>query len=155
LHRNPRFATIVSVIGYTLRFRDRKRSVPMPVPTTTVNQTALENPSHHAPQLTWLGHACFLLQVKGVSVLTDPIFSDRCSPVQFAGPKRFTPAPLAVPLLPKVDIVIISYGEFSVSLRLSGYYRPCRDDSMFTSLRMYFLALLQAQSLRSLGFWDD
>lgn len=89
--------------------RDRKRSVPVPVPATTVNRTALESPPHHAPQLTWLGHACFLLQVKGVSVLTDPIFSDRCSPVQFAGPKRFMPAPLAVPSLPKVDVVIISY----------------------------------------------
>ena len=50
---------------------------------------------------TWLGHACFLLEMprdptvagdRGVRVLFDPVFSHRCSPVQFMGPARFTSA---------------------------------------------------------------
>jgi N-acyl-phosphatidylethanolamine-hydrolysing phospholipase D len=46
---------------------------------------------------TWLGHACFLVElpsstagVRGARILFDPVFSDRCSPSQWIGPKRFT-----------------------------------------------------------------
>lgn len=46
---------------------------------------------------TWLGHACFLVEFpsrvghsRGIRVLFDPVFSDRCSPSQWIGPKRFT-----------------------------------------------------------------
>ena len=38
--------------------------------------------------ITWIGHSTMLLHLDGKVILTDPIFSDRCSPVQFAGPKR-------------------------------------------------------------------
>lgn len=47
---------------------------------------------------TWLGHACFLVEMpkrsdaasRGVRILFDPVFSDRCSPSQLVGPKRYT-----------------------------------------------------------------
>ena len=39
-------------------------------------------------RLTWLGHATFLLQLKQMTFIFDPIFSERCSPLQFLGPKR-------------------------------------------------------------------
>lgn len=47
---------------------------------------------------TWLGHACFLVELpgsageRGVRILFDPVFSDRCSPSQYVGPKRYTRA---------------------------------------------------------------
>ena len=44
------------------------------------------------PTLTWIGHASFLIQLAGVNVLVDPQFSERASPVQFAGPKRIVAA---------------------------------------------------------------
>jgi len=40
---------------------------------------------------TWLGHATVLAEVDGAIVLTDPIFSQRASMVQWAGPKRYRP----------------------------------------------------------------
>lgn len=40
-------------------------------------------------KVTWLGHSSVLLQAEGVNVLTDPIFSERASPFNFAGPKRY------------------------------------------------------------------
>ncbi len=49
----------------------------------------LDNPPKDSFQITWIGHATFLLQFDGYNVLTDPIFSDRCSAVQWAGPKVF------------------------------------------------------------------
>ena len=38
--------------------------------------------------VTWVGHSSFLLQVGGLNVLTDPMWSSRASPVRFAGPRR-------------------------------------------------------------------
>ncbi|KAF9582760.1 hypothetical protein BGW38_010793 [Lunasporangiospora selenospora] len=61
---------------------------------------------------TWLGHACFLLQIEGVNVLFDPVFSKSCSPVQWVGPKRYTPPPCKLDELPRVDIVVISHNHY-------------------------------------------
>jgi L-ascorbate metabolism protein UlaG (beta-lactamase superfamily) len=36
----------------------------------------------------WVGHATVLVQMEGVAFITDPLFSQRCSPVQFMGPQR-------------------------------------------------------------------
>jgi len=62
-----------------------------------VDKAKLANPPKDALQLTWLGHASFLLQVNGYNILFDPIFSDRCSPVQVraseATPTRTVPTP--------------------------------------------------------------
>ena len=64
------------------------------------------------PKITWIGHSTFLIQYKGISVLTDPIFSDRASPVSFAGPKRLVDLPIAFEELPPVDLVVISHNHY-------------------------------------------
>lgn len=60
----------------------------------------------------WLGHACVLLRVGGLTVLTDPVLSARASPVAFAGPRRHTPPPATVATLPQVDVVLISHSHY-------------------------------------------
>lgn len=72
----------------------------------TINQPGEE------PQVTWLGHATFLLQYQGLNILTDPIFSDRASPVSFAGPERLTPKPMDFSKLPPIDLVVISHNHY-------------------------------------------
>ena len=62
--------------------------------------------------VTWLGHDTFLLQMGGFTILTDPIFSQRASPVSFAGPRRITALPLDPEQLPAVDIVVISHNHY-------------------------------------------
>lgn len=81
------------------------------VPTQAIDQAALLQPSLR-PQVTWLGHASFLLQYQGLAVLTDPIFSNRASPLSFAGPKRLQPTPLTVAQLPRIDWVVISHNHY-------------------------------------------
>ena len=63
-------------------------------------------------KVTWLGHSTFLIQLDGVTILTDPIFSERASPFTFAGPKRYTPTPISIEELPEIDIVVISHNHY-------------------------------------------
>ncbi|GFR77045.1 N-acyl-phosphatidylethanolamine-hydrolyzing phospholipase D-like [Elysia marginata] len=60
----------------------------------------------------WIGHASSLVQFDGLTFLTDPIFSDRCSMVQFLGPKRYRPPPCTIDELPKIDCVFISHNHY-------------------------------------------
>jgi N-acyl-phosphatidylethanolamine-hydrolysing phospholipase D len=62
--------------------------------------------------LTWIGHASALLQINGLNILTDPVFSQRASPFTFAGPLRRTPPGLALADLPHIDLVVISHSHY-------------------------------------------
>jgi N-acyl-phosphatidylethanolamine-hydrolysing phospholipase D len=63
-------------------------------------------------QVTWLGHSTFLIQYQGKNILTDPIFSDRASPVSFVGPKRYIPHVIDYKRLPPIDAVVISHSHY-------------------------------------------
>lgn len=62
--------------------------------------------------ITFINHASFLLRFPGAVVLTDPIFSHRCSPVSWAGPARARPPGIALADLPRPDIVLISHNHY-------------------------------------------
>ena len=63
-------------------------------------------------RITWLGHATCLIQLPEMNILTDPIFSNRASPLAFAGPKRLHSFPLHPDRLPPIDIVLISHNHY-------------------------------------------
>jgi N-acyl-phosphatidylethanolamine-hydrolysing phospholipase D len=62
--------------------------------------------------VTWIGHATVLLQLNGKNILTDPHFSGRASPVQWAGPKRVVQPGISIEDLPAIDIVVISHDHY-------------------------------------------
>lgn len=62
--------------------------------------------------VTWIGHSTLLLQIAGVNILTDPHFTERASPVDWAGPIRHAPPGLALAELPPIDIVVISHNHY-------------------------------------------
>jgi N-acyl-phosphatidylethanolamine-hydrolysing phospholipase D len=62
--------------------------------------------------MTWLGHCTILLQTNGVNIITDPVFSERASPVQFAGPKREVPFMITPDELPEIDVVFVSHNHY-------------------------------------------
>ena len=62
---------------------------------------------------TFVGHSTFLLQLAGgLNVLTDPVWSERVSPVTFAGPRRVRPPALAFDDLPPIHVVLVSHGHY-------------------------------------------
>ena len=61
---------------------------------------------------TWIGWASVLVEIDGRRVLTDPIWSERCSPSTLVGPKRFHPPPIALADLPPIDAVVISHDHY-------------------------------------------
>jgi L-ascorbate metabolism protein UlaG (beta-lactamase superfamily) len=61
---------------------------------------------------TLIGHASFFVQVANLNILIDPVFSPRCSPVPFAGPKRVNPPGIAFDDLPDIDIVLITHNHY-------------------------------------------
>lgn len=59
-----------------------------------------------------LGHASVLFKLRGRYLLTDPMFSERASPLSWAGPKRFHKSPIAIDALPPIAAVIVSHDHY-------------------------------------------
>lgn len=71
-----------------------------------------ESPGIDEVYVTWLGHSTVLLQMHGKNLLIDPVFSEYSSPVQLAGPKRFSHPPVSVDGLPHIDAVVITHDHY-------------------------------------------
>lgn len=79
-------------------------------PTTVPNVPKAVEPDQVA--VTFVNHATFLIQLPGLNILTDPVWSERASPVSWAGPKRVREAGLAIDDLPKIDVIVISHNHY-------------------------------------------
>lgn len=64
------------------------------------------------PMVTWIGHATVLAQFAGINLLTDPMFSDRASPLSFVGPMRKHKPGVLVSELPHIHLVVISHNHY-------------------------------------------
>ena len=62
--------------------------------------------------VTFIGHCTFLLRFPGLTLLTDPQFSERASPVQWAGPRRARAPGIGLHTLPRVDAVLLSHDHY-------------------------------------------
>jgi L-ascorbate metabolism protein UlaG (beta-lactamase superfamily) len=63
-------------------------------------------------RITFVNHATALIQMDGLNVLTDPIWSERCSPLSWAGPRRHRPPGIRFEDLPPIDVVLISHNHY-------------------------------------------
>jgi len=62
--------------------------------------------------LTFVNHATFLIQLPGCAILTDPVWSERVSPVSWAGPARIRKPGVDFNALPKIDLILISHNHY-------------------------------------------
>lgn len=65
-----------------------------------------------ALRVTFVNHATVLLQLQGVNLLTDPIWSERASPFSFTGPKRIRPPGIRFDDLPAIDAILLSHNHY-------------------------------------------
>lgn len=63
-------------------------------------------------RVTYVGHCTVLLQTQGLNILTDPIWSERASPLSFAGPKRVAAPGIRFEDLPPIDLVLLSHNHY-------------------------------------------
>ncbi len=87
---------------------DTRPSVEIPVQTLT-KQELLTAPNNTVYRL---GHSTVLMKLHDTFWITDPMFSDRASPVQWAGPQRFHRPPITIDDLPPIKAVIISHDHY-------------------------------------------
>jgi len=79
--------------------------------------------------VTFINHATVLIQTAGLNILTDPIWSERCSPLSWIGPKRVHPPGIAFENLPPIDLVLISHDHYDhldipTLKRLQEHFNP-------------------------------
>jgi N-acyl-phosphatidylethanolamine-hydrolysing phospholipase D len=119
--RNNYIGSVSKSLGDLLRWQWQRRRNRPPEPTVPtprvdadldyIRRNALAG-ARMEPAVTWIGHATMLMQASGLNVLTDPIFSLRASPLQFAGPKRSQAPGIALEDLPHIDVVVISHNHY-------------------------------------------
>ncbi|MCV7315279.1 MBL fold metallo-hydrolase [Mycolicibacillus parakoreensis] len=78
-----------------------------PIPLAEPSVEAGEGPAG-----TWFGHSSVLIEIDGYRVLTDPVWSRRCSPSDSVGPERLHPPPAALDTLPAIDAIVISHDHY-------------------------------------------
>lgn len=90
----------------------RQTSPSSPIPTVIRKKSDFETPPPSGLRVTWISHSSLLVEIEGKKFLTDPVWGERASPVSFAGPKRFFPAPLPLTEMPKLDAVVLSHDHY-------------------------------------------
>jgi L-ascorbate metabolism protein UlaG (beta-lactamase superfamily) len=126
---NPGVSTDKGVADLWRWQRMRKR---VAWPKTVVDPPAQPPPDHVAEgeaACTFIGQATYLVKLAGLTLLTDPIFSERASPFRFAGPKRVRPPGLSLDRLPPIDVILLSHNHYDhmdlASLKaLHARFRP-------------------------------
>jgi len=83
-----------------------------PIEAVAIDPARLAKPPASGLRVTWLGHAANLIEIDGHRVLTDPVWSDRASPYDWIGPRRWYTPRIALRDLPPIDAVIISHDHY-------------------------------------------
>jgi L-ascorbate metabolism protein UlaG (beta-lactamase superfamily) len=147
-----------------LKWRRQRADKEIPGPESYHFPLAKNNPdflkqNRDQNTVTWIGHATVLLQMEGYNILTDPHFSKRTSPVQWAGPQRVAPLGLAFEDLPPIDIVVISHDHYDAldeQTIMKLRRRPGGEKTRFyvpLGLKSWF-AIREIDQVVELDWWD-
>lgn len=95
----------------------------------SIRKTPLPISQKGSIQYTFVNHSTFLLQVDGLNILTDPIWSKRCSPSQVMGPGRMRPPGVRFEELPSIDLVLLSHNHYdhldkNTIVKISSKWNP-------------------------------
>ena len=153
-YARPGFWTRWSFVIPRLLKSTFSRSATFPV---VVNDGTALRENGSRPTVTWVGHSTVLVQLEGVSFLTDPQWSERASPFSFAGPRRVTPPGLRFEDLPPIDFVLVSHDHYdhldvATVKRLWAAHRP--QFLVPLGLKVWF-AGLGIDGVEELDWWES
>ena len=104
-----------------------------------------------------VNHATVLIQMSGINILTDPQYSERASPVSWAGPKRVRPPAIPFDKLPPIDAVVISHDHYD-HLDIPTLKRLFKAHSPKVFVGLGNKKLLQKNGINSvieMDWWDE
>lgn len=136
---------------------DRRRDPPPSAFPRATPAFRTPRASANAILATWVGHSTFLLQIGGMNVLLDPVWSERASPVPFAGPRRHTAPGVALDALPPIDLVLVSHDHYDHldEPTVRHLLRMHRDARWLAPLGVgSWLARRGAKVARELDWWE-
>ena len=108
--------------------------------------------------LTWVGHSTFLIQVGGLNILSDPVWSDRASPLRFLGPKRWVEPGIPFDELPPIDVIMLSHDHYdhldSATVHRLAERHP--EARWLSPLRLgRFLRARGADAVTEMDWWEE
>lgn len=108
-------------------------------------------------RITFVNHSTVLIQMDGLNILTDPIWSERASPVTWAGPRRVRPPGIRYEDLPPVDAVVVSHNHYDhldipTLKKLSEDYRPQIFAGLGNDLLMQEKGI---QNAKQIDWWQN
>jgi L-ascorbate metabolism protein UlaG (beta-lactamase superfamily) len=128
------------------------------VPLRKLDRAALEALDAGGNHVIRLGHSSHLLKLRGKYWLIDPVFSERVSPVQWAGPKRFHPSPIALEDLPAVEGLILSHDHYdhldratieALALKVNRYFVPTGVGARLQDMKV------PPERIQEFGWWQS
>jgi L-ascorbate metabolism protein UlaG (beta-lactamase superfamily) len=108
-------------------------------------------------RITFVNHSTFLIQVDGLNILTDPVWSKRTSPFQWAGPKRMRPPGIRLEDLPEIDIILLSHNHWDhLDIVTVKEIFTAHHPKIITPLGVKsFLGKKGVQGLGDLDWWQE
>lgn len=108
-------------------------------------------------RVTFIHHSSFLIQVDNLNILTDPIWSNRCSPIRWLGPSLVKPPGLYLDELPQIDIILISHNHYDhmdipTLKKLARKYHPI---AITATGNGKFLRKAGLKLISELGWWEE
>lgn len=106
---------------------------------------------------TFINHSTFLLEFQNLKVITDPVYSERASPLSFAGPKRVKEPGLPFDVLPPIDVVIVSHNHYDhmdldTLKKLDDKFHPL---FILPIGNAKYLSEIGIQNIKELDWWEE
>ncbi|HWK52285.1 MAG TPA: MBL fold metallo-hydrolase [Steroidobacter sp.] len=143
-------------LWWQFMFKDESRTVPpQALPVSPLSGDQLQQAAEGS---IWrLGHSTVLMKLNGRFWITDPVFAERASPVQWAGPKRFTPTPISLEELPPLAAVVLSHDHFDHLDQDTVLQLAARTKMFLTPLGVGELLIgwgIPANKIQQLDWWQ-
>ncbi|MDE8611908.1 MBL fold metallo-hydrolase [Rickettsia felis] len=102
--------TLLDILKWKITSKRPKWPTLLPLTSTDIPPQKITD--NETIRVTYVRHVTFLIQIDGLNILTDPVWSERVSPFTFAGPKRVVKPGINFTDLPKIDIILVSHNHY-------------------------------------------